>query len=156
MDELRAARKPPHEDLSHEYVQRRFGALTEHDDLPFNQYLNLLSQSRALICPSRWEGLGLHFFEAMSLGIPVISSSIQPITEFVKHESNGLLVSGKAIGHRKNGLIAVEPSIDELGASMRLLEDAQVANAMSREMRSMAVMRSWDDTVKGFLRLMEA
>ena len=155
MDELQANRRPPHEELSHEYVRCKYGASVVDDDVPFDEYMSLLSQSRALICPSRWEGLGLHFFEAMALGIPVISSSIQPITELIDHGSNGLLVSGKNIGQRKNGLAAVEPNIHELCDSIRLLDDEAFAREMSLNMRNMARQRSWESTEAAFLNMLE-
>ena len=42
--------------------------------------------------PSRWEGFGIVFIEAMAAGSVVITSNIAPMSEFIVHERSGLLV----------------------------------------------------------------
>jgi glycosyltransferase involved in cell wall biosynthesis len=47
----------------------------------------------ACMCvPSRWEGFGIVFIEAMACGASVISSAIAPMTEYIQHGANGILV----------------------------------------------------------------
>jgi len=156
MDEVRKARRPPHEELPSGYIEENYGAEVWDQDIPFDEYLELLSGARALICPSRWEGLGLHFFEAMSLGIPVITSDIQPIREFVSRELNGILVSGSTIGQRKNGIPAIEPSIPSLEEAVRQLEGKAFAARLSAGMLHAAQTRSWSATEQGFAALLES
>lgn len=43
------------------------------------------------VLPSVLEGFGLVWAEAMAHGIPVITTRIPPMTEFLRHEENGLL-----------------------------------------------------------------
>lgn len=43
--------------------------------------------------PSYSEGFGLSNIEAMACGVPVVSTNVSAITEYIKHEHNGLLVS---------------------------------------------------------------
>jgi glycosyltransferase involved in cell wall biosynthesis len=42
--------------------------------------------------PSRWEGFGLVFLEAMAAGVPVVATHVSAIPEIVLHEQTGLLV----------------------------------------------------------------
>ncbi|MCP4748083.1 MAG: glycosyltransferase family 4 protein [Desulfobacteraceae bacterium] len=50
--------------------------ITEHNNLPDNQVLNLLYGARALLFPTFAEGYGLPLIEALSHGIPVIASNL--------------------------------------------------------------------------------
>lgn len=156
MDEIRKTRKPPHAELKREDVEEKYGVIVIEDDISFDEYLALLSAARALICPSRWEGLGLHFFEAMALGIPVLTSDIDPIRDFVVDGVNGILVSGRDIGQRKNGIPAVEPSISDLSKAIRDLESNVFATNLSFGMCEVAKMRPWTATEDGFLGILES
>jgi len=42
--------------------------------------------------PSRWEGFGMVFTEALACGAVVVTSDIAPMNEFITHGDNGLLV----------------------------------------------------------------
>jgi glycosyltransferase involved in cell wall biosynthesis len=42
--------------------------------------------------PSRWEGFGMVFVEALACAAVVVTSDIAPMNEFIKHKENGLLV----------------------------------------------------------------
>ena len=59
-----------------------------HDDLP-----NYLKAADAFIRPSRTEGFGNSFVEAMAAGIPVIATTAGGIKDFLINENNGLEVS---------------------------------------------------------------
>jgi len=52
----------------------------------------LYQQADVFVLPSYWEGYGIVFLEAMSFGLPVISTMAGAISEVVEHESCGLLV----------------------------------------------------------------
>ncbi len=47
---------------------RRIEVITA--DLPTDEYLRMFAAADACLAPSRWEGLGLHLFEATALGRP--------------------------------------------------------------------------------------
>ncbi len=43
-------------------------------DLPTDEYMGLFASAAAIVAPSRWEGLGLHLYEATALGIPIVTN----------------------------------------------------------------------------------
>ena len=52
----------------------------------------LLSQSDLFVRPSRFEGFGVSFIEAMATGVPVIATPVGGIPDFITHRETGLLV----------------------------------------------------------------
>jgi glycosyltransferase involved in cell wall biosynthesis len=70
-------------------LQRRvvFAGFIPHTELP--QYLKA---SDVFVRPSRSEGLGNSFLEAMAAGIPVIGTNVGGITDFLENEKTGYVV----------------------------------------------------------------
>ena len=64
------------------------------EDLPTDEHLRLFASADVCVAPSRWEGLGLHLYEAMALGLPVITNDNPPMNEVIVDGDNGLLVRG--------------------------------------------------------------
>ncbi|MET3713209.1 glycosyltransferase involved in cell wall biosynthesis [Sphingomonas trueperi] len=64
--------------LRHEHLRDR---VVQIDYLPRHLLLRLLRGARALVFPSLYEGFGLPVLEAMSLGVPVLSSTTAAIRE---------------------------------------------------------------------------
>lgn len=50
------------------------------------------SWSDCMCTPSRWEGFGIVFVEALACEAVVVTSAVGPMTEYVTHMENGLLV----------------------------------------------------------------
>ena len=59
-----------------------------HEDLP--QYYSLCD---CMCTPSRWEGFGMVFIEALACRSVVVTSDLAPMNEYIYHGYNGLLVS---------------------------------------------------------------
>jgi glycosyltransferase involved in cell wall biosynthesis len=93
------------------------------DDLPWRSYVDLFAGCHVCICPSRWEGLGLHLYEAVALGLPCLCNRMPPLDEVVVDGVSGVLTACRAIGHRKNGLPIMEPDVPALASAMRELSD---------------------------------
>jgi glycosyltransferase involved in cell wall biosynthesis len=53
----------------------------------------LLRESLIFVLPSRYEGLGCVYLEAMASGIPAIACEGQGIAEVIRHGENGFLVA---------------------------------------------------------------
>lgn len=62
------------------------GTLT-HDQIP-----QLLNRSHLFVRPSRFEGFGVSFIEAMACGVAVVTCPRGGITDFVTHDQTGKLV----------------------------------------------------------------
>lgn len=58
-----------------------------------DEKFRLLKKSQVLILPSYNEGLPMSILEAMSFGLPIISSDVGSIDEVVIHNENGFLTS---------------------------------------------------------------
>ncbi len=52
----------------------------------------LLSEAHLFVRPSRFEGFGVSFIEAMAAGVPVIGTPVGGIPDFITHLKTGLLV----------------------------------------------------------------
>lgn len=89
----------------------------------------LMKQLTVLALPSHHEAFPLVLVEAMSIGVPVIATSVGGVGELIDHNRTGLLVS---VG-----------SVDELAASIESLAgDVNLSEGMSR--------RAYDDVWSRF------
>lgn len=50
-----------------------------------------------VVQPSKWEGLGLTYIEALASGMPAITTNAPPMSEFVEHEKTGWLVDAELV-----------------------------------------------------------
>ncbi len=87
-------------------------------DLPTDEHLRLFGSADVCVAPSRWEGLGLHLYESMALGLPVITNDFPPMNEVIRDGDNGLLVPSRNRGRAKSGIPAQRPSVRALAAAL--------------------------------------
>lgn len=123
-------------------------------DMAHDEYLRLFAKCDVSLAPSRWEGLGLHLFEAQSLGVPTISCDIAPINEIIEHGLNGLLVECRPIGTRKNGLTAYEPTIEGLKTAISALNDPERARDLAMGTVEVREKRNWNFTKSDYAQLL--
>ncbi len=67
-----------------------FTGLVENQDLP--RYLKI---SDVFVRPSRSEGLGISFLEAMAANVPIVATKIGGIPDFLEDRKTGLFCSGE-------------------------------------------------------------
>lgn len=96
----------------------------EISDLPDSELQTLYGKSRYLVTPSRWEGLGLHAYESLGLGVPCISNDLAPVNEILRNGENAILSESRVLGFRQPGVVAVEPILDSLIQALRLSTDS--------------------------------
>ncbi|MFH1776937.1 MAG: glycosyltransferase family 4 protein [Candidatus Omnitrophota bacterium] len=62
------------------------------DSVPNEELAGYYTWASCMCTPSRSEGFGIVFIEALACGAIVVTSDIAPINEYIKHMENGLLV----------------------------------------------------------------
>lgn len=86
------------------------------------ELLRMYDSSAVMMFPSRFEGLGIPMLEALHRGRPVIATNGPPMSQWVEHEHNGLLVPALQKGRR--GLTPwYEPSVRGVATAMRRMLD---------------------------------
>jgi glycosyltransferase involved in cell wall biosynthesis len=91
--------------------------------------------------PSRYEGYGIVFAEALSFGLPVVACAAGPVPEVVGKEAALLVPPGDTE--------ALSYALD------RLLRDAGLREKMAAAaLRRAAGLPRWGETVEGFLRVL--
>ena len=100
--------------------------------LPHNEILDLMKINDVLVFPSLFEGFGLVITEAMSQGMPVITTERTVGPDFIKSGENGWLIKAGDTEHLK---ATIE----------NLLINPKVVTDIGREALSLSIKRSWSD-----------
>ena len=123
-------------------------------DLPLAEHLRLFAAADVCLAPSRWEGLGLHLYEATALGLPIITNDNPPMNEVVRHGTNGLLVRGvPAKETPRSGIPAFEPDVEELSAAIEALADPALRSRLAAGASEVRDELRWDRTVSDYADL---
>lgn len=151
------AQVPRREEFVEDMAARDPRIVVRQEELPTAAHLELFASCHACVAPSRWEGLGLHLYEAMAFGMPVLATDIAPVNEVVRDDENGLLVKPRPSSHEtRSGIPAYDPDRDELVAAMTALADPRVRERLSAGALATRERLPWSRTVDGFARLLEA
>ena len=126
------------------------------EDLPTAEHFGLFASADVCVAPSRWEGLGLHLYESMALGLPVITNDNPPMNEVIRDRENGLLVRGRRRGRASSGIPAYRPSVRGLATAMREALDPALRAELGRGVRAARERLPWMHTVTDFAGLLEA
>ncbi|CAA9398599.1 MAG: hypothetical protein AVDCRST_MAG22-1266 [uncultured Rubrobacteraceae bacterium] len=113
-------------------------SITAHGPVTDATLAGLYASADLFALPSRYEGYGIVFAEALSFGLPVLACSVGPVPALVGEEAAVLVPPGD-----KDALF---------GALGRLLSDAGLREKMSAAaLRRAAGLPRWGDTAKDFL-----
>ncbi|GIK78617.1 MAG: glycosyltransferase [Thermoleophilia bacterium] len=116
-------------------------------DLPADEYMRMFAAADVCLAPSRWEGLGLHLYEATALGLPIITNDNPPMNEVVADGVNGLLVPGIPDGTApRSGIPAFRPDVAALGAAIERLGDGGLRAELAAGARARRAELSWERT----------
>ena len=125
------------------------------EDLPTDEYMRLFASADAIIAPSRWEGLGLHLYEATGLAIPLVTNDNPPMNEIVRDGHNGLLVPGLPDGQARSGIPAYSPDVSALTAAIERLRDPELRARLRAGAIEMREELSWERTKADLRALLE-
>ena len=126
------------------------------EDLPVDEHLRLFGSADVCVAPSRWEGLGLHLYESMALGLPVITNDNPPMNEVIRDGDNGLLVAARRRGRAKSGIPAYVPSPRRLAAAMRETLDPARLDELREGVARARERLAWERTVRGYGELINS
>ncbi|MEO7197078.1 MAG: glycosyltransferase family 4 protein [Solirubrobacterales bacterium] len=116
-------------------------------DLPTEEYLRMFAAADVCLAPSRWEGLGLHLYEATALGVPIITNDNPPMNEVVLDGLNGALVAGLDDGNApRSGIRAFRPDEVALTAAIERLADGGTRAELAAGARRRRDELSWEKT----------
>ncbi len=125
------------------------------EDLPTDAHLRLFAAADVCLSPSRWEGLGLHLYEATAFGMPVITNDNPPMNEIVIDGVNGLLVKGRHRGEAKSGIPSYDPSTRGLRRAIKRLADPGRRAQLRRGALEQRERLAWRHTVEGYRGLVD-
>ncbi|MER3447631.1 MAG: MSMEG_0565 family glycosyltransferase [Candidatus Dadabacteria bacterium] len=101
--------------------------------VPDDSMPNLYRAADVLVFPSVKEGWGLVVLEAMASGLPVITSGLEPLTEYLKDRENALLISPMDYKALAQQIISV-------------IESDELRDKLTRNGRKTAQAYSWRNT----------
>lgn len=147
-------------DLPDEEVAASLAATDERirvvtGDLAADDHHALFRSADVCLAPSRWEGLGLHLYESLSFGLPLIVNDNPPANEVVVHGESGLLIDSFQIGTAPSGIPSWEPKVDCLAEAIEALMDERLRTSMSQGAARARERLPWQRTVDELGRLLE-
>jgi len=109
-----------------------------HEDLP-----HYLRAADAFIRPSRTEGFGNSFVEAMAADVPVIATTAGGIKDFLFHDENGLEV----------GIESVDDVVEQ---TLRLMSDVTLRETITRNAYDMVAQQyDWNTVAEQMITLFD-
>ncbi len=124
------------------------------EDLPTDAHLQMFADADVCMAPARWEGLGLHLYEAIAFGQPIVCNDDAPMNELVSDGVNGLLVPSHRDGLANSGIPAKTVDVDGLTAAISRLADPGLRAELSAGALRVRDERSWDRTITDFAALL--
>jgi glycosyltransferase involved in cell wall biosynthesis len=97
-----------------------------------DEVLGLLARADVYVAPAILESFGLAALEARSVGLPVVGRADNGLTDFVRHEREGLLCPSD------EGMVS---------ALRRLVHDTDLRHRMSEHNRTVAPSQTWAQTL---------
>ncbi|MCX6827592.1 MAG: glycosyltransferase family 4 protein [candidate division Zixibacteria bacterium] len=120
--------------------------VTFHGHVKTEQLWDHYRKADIFVLPSLWEGFGIVFLDAMSFGLPIVSTNVGAIPDLVRHEENGLLV-------KPGDPVALASAIERLVISPFLRR--KLGQNGFRFMQEHPEYTSWDIAGKRFKALIE-
>ncbi len=126
------------------------------EDLDQRSYYELFAACQVCLAPSRWEGTGLHLFEASAFGVPMITNDIPPMNELIRDGHNGRLVRSVCTGKAKSGIPKYDPDVEDLTAAIEELADPERRARLARGALAAREALAWSHTLRDLETLLAA
>jgi len=124
------------------------------EDLPTDVHLQMFADADVCVAPARWEGLGLHLYEAIAFGQPIVCNDDPPMNELVTDGLNGILVPSHPDGFANSGIPAKTVDVEALADAISRLSDPELRAELSAGALKLREDRTWDRTVADFAALL--
>lgn len=124
------------------------------EDLPTDVHLQKFADSNVCMAPARWEGLGLHLYEAIAFGMPIVCNDDAPMNELVVDGVNGLLVPSHPDGLANSGIPAKTVDVEGLTTAISRLADPGLRAELSAGALETRKERNWERTVSDVAELL--
>jgi glycosyltransferase involved in cell wall biosynthesis len=124
------------------------------EDLPTEEHLQKFADSHVCMAPARWEGLGLHLYEAIAFGMPIVCNDDAPMNELVTDGVNGLLVPSHEDGLANSGIPAKTVDVPGLTRAISRLADPGLRAELSAGALAKREERNWGRTVQDVAELL--
>ena len=93
----------------------------------------------------------MFLFEAIGVGLPIVTNDDPPMNEVVEDGLNGLLVGSRPDGLASLGIAAVLPDVDDMARAIARLGDQGLRDQLQAGAIEMRERLDWRHTVEGFL-----
>lgn len=137
-------------------VRRDPRVVVRLEDLPLDEHMSLFAAADVCVAPSRWEGLGLHLYESMALGLPVITNDAPPMNEVIRDGENGLLVRSWRRGRANSGIPAYVPRVRDLSRAIAATREPGRLAELRAGVEGARERLSWERTKADYARLIES
>ena len=124
------------------------------EDLGTKEYHRLFASCDVCLAPSRWEGLGLHLYEALAFGVPTVVNDSPPMNEVIRDGESGLLVRPVPDGEAKSGIPAYTVDPGELAAAIERIADPELRRSLSEGALADRDRWSWERTTEDLRALL--
>jgi len=124
------------------------------EDLPTDVHLQMFADADVCMAPARWEGLGLHLYEAIAFGQPIVCNDDAPMNELVVDGVNGILVPSHPDGFANSGIPAKTVDVDALTDAVSRLADPVLRAELSAGALRARDERNWQRTIEDFSALL--
>jgi glycosyltransferase involved in cell wall biosynthesis len=124
-------------------------------DVTTHDYYELFSSHDVCLAPSRWEGLGIHLYEATAFGLPIVANDIPPINEVAVQGQNGWLCESWCVGKAPSGIAAYEPYVDSLAEGVERMLSKEERERAAEGARRRRTELDWTRTEEALAALVQ-